>query len=146
MKLVISQPKESLKLIIADLDRLYLTGVDDEFFKEKERRKMLENILFIWSARHESVSYRQGMHEIAGTVLLVVEHELDGWGIEGLSERDEKELNNHALRGCFTNANVEAYTFWLFERIMKDLSPLYDPAVGADHQPAVVQYCTNIQG
>lgn len=86
------------------------------------------------------------MHEIAGTILLVVERELDGWRAEGLSADEEAIVARHPLRGCFTHEAVEAYTFWIFERIMKDLSPLYDPAVGADHQPAIVQYCTNIQG
>lgn len=144
--LLLPQPKESLKLITADLDRLYLTGVDDEYFQSENRRKMLENILFIWSARHESVSYRQGMHEIAGTVLLVVEKELAGWDAEALNHKDAEALSKHPLRGCFAPAHVEPFTFWIFERIMKDLCPLYDPAVGADHQPAIVQYCTNIQG
>lgn len=140
------QPKESLKLIVADLDRLYLSGVDDDFFQGQERRKMLENILFIWSARHESVSYRQGMHEIAGTVLLVVDKELEGWEADCANTEEDREISAHSLRGCFTKSNMEAFTFWIFEAIMKDLAPLYDPAVGADQQPAVVQYCTNIQG
>ena len=46
----------------------------------------------------------------------------------------------------FTTENLEPYTFWLFERIMKDLEPLYDPVAGPDGQPMVVHYCTNIQG
>ena len=133
-------------MINADLDRLYLSGVDENYFQDQERRKMLENILFIWSGRHESIGYRQGMHEIAGTVFMVVETEFEGWSVHNTGPHEEEEVSCHPLRGCFTRMGVEAFTFWLFERILRDLSPLYDPAVGADHQPAVVQYCTNIQG
>ena len=126
---------EALKLINADLDRLYLTGVDDEYFQEARRKKMLRNILLIWSARHEHISYRQGMHEIAGIILLVVE-------LESTHSNYSVEI-----RSLMSQDNVEHFTFWIFERIMKDLSPLYDPLVDSvEQQPAIVQYCTNIQG
>lgn len=127
---------------MGDLDRLYLTGVDDDYFRCGERRQLLESVLFIWSARHEGISYRQGMHEIAGTVLLAVDKEFESW----TAAEHRMENSSHPLYNSFSKANTEAYTFWLFERIMKDLSPLYDPAVGADGQPGIVQYCANIQG
>jgi hypothetical protein len=133
-----------VKFIKGDLERLYLNGVDDDYFRDPFRRQMLLNVLLVWSARHDRTSYRQGMHEIAGTVLLVLEDELAAW--ISMSAAQPDLLGCAQLRQCFSKTNLEPYCFWLFERILRDLEPLYDPTAGADGQPAVVHYCTNIQG
>lgn len=129
---------ELTNFIKGDLDRLFLTGLDDEYFQSKEKRDLLTSILFIWSMEHPLISYRQGMHEILGAILYAVESEKRGWE----SEPD------HPLAAAFTEKNVEAYTYNFFERIMMELYVLYDPlpVSGIENQPFVVQYCTKIQG
>ncbi len=139
---------ELSNFIKGDLDRLYLTGIEeDDYFQSKNRRTMLLSILFLWSLQHPSTSYRQGMHELVGCVLYVVEIERQEW------ERAfaKKEISpNHSLCGAFSEASVEAHTYYLFERLMVELQPLYDPTCtlkhGAEGQPFVVQFCTKIQG
>jgi hypothetical protein len=51
---------ELSNFIKGDLERLFLSGVDEEFFHTSERRAMLLSILFIWSAINPTISYRQG--------------------------------------------------------------------------------------
>jgi hypothetical protein len=125
--------------IKGDLDRLFLTGLDDEYFQTHEKREVLLALLFIWSMEHPMTSYRQGMHEIIGVVLYVIETEQVGW---------ERYGNDHKLKPLFTPQNVEAFAYSIFDRIMIELEPLYDPlpVAGAENQPFVVQFCTKIQG
>ena len=71
---------ELTNFINGDLDRLYITGVEqEEYFQTPERRRVLLSVLFIWASQHPVVSYRQGMHEIAGYVLYCVERERSAW-------------------------------------------------------------------
>ena len=51
---------ELANFIKGDLERLYLNGVDEEYFHTPERRALLLSILFIWSAINPAISYRQG--------------------------------------------------------------------------------------
>ena len=163
-----------MSFIKGDLERLYMNGVDDEYFKSPIHQNMLLNILFIWATRHRRTGYRQGMHEIVAPVLLVLQHERQRWStfhpardrhtdIHTTSSRNgshssnlspemspEMSLDVHtdmsALARCFSEEYLEANTYWLFERIMTELEPLYSPVTGADEQPMVVHYCTRIQG
>ncbi len=108
----------------------------------------LFNVLMIWSARHDITSYRQGMHEIAGTVLLVLEQEYSAWQCAISPDLDDKATQMAlAIQSQITRDSIEAHTFWIFERIMKDLEPLYDPTPEKEGgYPSIVLYCTNIQG
>jgi TBC1 domain family protein 5 len=130
------------------LDRLYLNGVDDDYFRQPERRLALYNVLMVWSARHEVTSYRQGMHEIAGTVLLVLEQEVDAWkGPISPDPGDKASELASSIKPHVTAASLEAHTFWIFERVMKDLEPLFDPTPDEETgMSKVVLYCSNIQG
>jgi hypothetical protein len=134
---------ELTDFIKGDLDRLYLSGVEDDYFQSKQRRDLVLNILFIWSAENLEISYRQGMHEIVGCLLFIVENELQYW--QEAEVRGEVSPD-HYLSGCFTAISVEAYTYMLFERIMLELASLYDPLPVYDGQPFVVQFCSKIQG
>lgn len=141
---------ELTNFIKGDLDRLYLGGIEDEYFQTNERRTMLIEILFIWSIEHPMISYRQGMHEVVGAILYVVECELTAWE-EARSSPDfatTAGTSEIALSQCFTSANVEAYTYSLYDRILLELMVLYDPlqVTGIESQPFVVHYCTKIQG
>jgi hypothetical protein len=60
------------------------------------------------AARHETVAYRQGMHEILATILFCLESELNAWGSISSSQ--------HFLGGIFTESSLEAHAYWLFDR------------------------------
>jgi TBC1 domain family protein 5 len=120
------QDVELCNFILVDLDRLYMTGIDDEYFQSKSTRDCLLSVLFLWSARHPKISYRQGMHEIVGPIFYCVQAEF-----EAFSHADNKEaiqLLYPYIASCFNQEHyVEAHTYWLFERIMDELDILYDP-------------------
>jgi TBC1 domain family protein 5 len=136
---------ELTNFLKGDLDRLFLNGVEDEFFQTTERRSQLQSILFLWSLQHPSISYRQGMHEIAGVVYFSLEMER-----EAFSKLKHEAFASHPLNKAFSTDTIEAHTDWIFERIMCELLPLYDPVPtskhGMENQPFVVQFCTKIQG
>jgi hypothetical protein len=135
---------ELSNFIKGDLDRLYMTGIDDEYFQSDKRRSQLLSILLIWSLQNKNISYRQGMHEIIGPILMCVEAESDAW----ILENKKNSIDKHILSESFTSNNIEAYSYWLFNRIMVELKPLYDPTPSASvkaSEPAVVHYCTKIQ-
>jgi hypothetical protein len=132
-----------------------MNGVADDYFKTDRRQAMLLNVLFLWAQFHPQTSYRQGMHEIAAPLLLVLEEERAEWGqecdlstlspssralVEGLAA-----FSKVLCGGPEGDATLEAETYWLFDRIMADLEPLYSPVTGADEQPAIVHFCTKIQ-
>lgn len=135
---------ELMKFIEGDLDRLYMTGLEDEYFHNKTKRDLLLAILVIWSAEHPMTSYRQGMHEVLGAIVYVMDMEQTGW---------QQAINTgiipptHPLVQSFQLSSIEAYAFYFFERIMLELEPLYDPlpVSGHDNVPFVVTYCTKIQ-
>jgi len=81
------------------------------------------------------------MHEILGSLLYCVEKELEEWA---------SDPSPNPLRALFSPQTVEAHSFWLFERLMLELEPIYDPVPTSSHgvesQPFVVQYCVKIQG
>jgi TBC1 domain family protein 5 len=137
---------ELINFIKGDLDRLYLSGIDDDYFQSKFHRDLLLAILFIWSQEHPAISYRQGMHEIVGTVLFVIDNE------RKMSEKLIREgivSSSHPTFSLLQDPNnIEAFTFALFDRIMLELDVLYDPlpVQGNDSQPFVVHYCAKIQG
>lgn len=53
---------EKVRSIELDLNRLYINGIDDEYFHTKRRKDILLNVLLIWSVLHPVTSYRQGNH------------------------------------------------------------------------------------
>ena len=51
---------ELVNFIKGDLSRLYMSGIDDEFFQTPRRKEIVLNVLFVWSAKNPNTSYRQG--------------------------------------------------------------------------------------
>lgn len=97
-------------------------------------------MLFLWSVKYERIGYRQGMHELVGTISYVLDVETEAW---------RTCPTNHPLKECFCENHIEAHLFWLFDRLMIDLVDLYDPIPvknAADSVPHIVDYCTRIQG
>ena len=135
-----------------------MNGISEEYFKTERRQAMLLNILFVWSSLHSTTSYRQGMHEITAPILYVLEQEIEEWAIKTDemnqsfsfdTEQEQKDffdmLNQLSEVMCQNDSLLESSVYWLFERIMRELEPLYSPVTGADEQPAIVHYCTKIQ-
>lgn len=142
-------------VITKDLDRLFITGIEESYFQTPERRNMLLSILLIWSYQHPVNNYRQGMHEIVGYILFCVELEVTEWenvreeiinnddddggdyavhsirtSSSSTKEKDRsviKTKTHHPLLHSFDRTTIEPYTFHLFTRIMDELEPLYDP-------------------
>lgn len=140
-----------INFIKTDLDRLYITGIPDEYFESPARRDMLLAILLIWSFDHPVISYRQGMHEMAGYVMFCVETELAAFNALRATGTDAKHANDpYGLLNVINEQSVEANTYHLFVRIMNELEPLYDPISltprGAENQPFVVQFSAKVQG
>jgi hypothetical protein len=136
---------ELMKFIEGDLDRLYLTGLEDEYFHNKPKRDLLLAILVVWSAEHSVTSYRQGMHEVLGVIVHVLDIEEAAW--KNSIKKGEFSAD-HPLGVCFQPQNIEAYAYYIFDRIMLEIEPLYDPLPVSGHEniPFVVAYCTKIQG
>lgn len=86
------------------------------------------------------------MH-IVGTLSYVLDIELQSW--MSYSSSISMESERIPFIDCFIESNLEAYLYWLFERIMNDMMALYDPVPiksGPDSVPQIVDYCTKIQG
>jgi len=133
---------EMASLVKVDLDRLYMPGIDDNYFHDPIKKERLLSVLLVWSLKHNNISYRQGMHEIVGTISYVLDTEVSAWE----SVRDSGL--SHTLSDSFTESTEEAYIYWLFERIMNDMIALYDPIPinkGPESVPQIVDYCSRIQ-
>ena len=59
----------------------------------------------------------QGMHEIAGPILFVLETELKSFSDHFKMYPDV----SHPLRGVFSYASLEAHVYWIFEKIMNEM-------------------------
>jgi hypothetical protein len=87
------------------------------------------------------------MHEILGTILFCVDTERQEWEV---ALKESHVAPSHPFALMINASTVEAHTYWLFERIMLELEPIYDPVPtsfhGVENQPFVVQFCMKIQG
>lgn len=57
-------------LIAVDLDRLYMPGIEDEYFQTDIRKERLLSVLLVWALKHDKIAYRQGMHELGKSFFL----------------------------------------------------------------------------
>lgn len=51
-----------------DVERTYQ---ENQFFANKKILSILTNVLFIWSKENSEISYRQGMNEVAASLIYV---------------------------------------------------------------------------
>ena len=124
-----------------------MSGIEDEYFQIPRRRDIILTVLFLWASQHKITSYRQGMHEIAGPILYVLETECEAFEqYADDSPNDKDKEHENPFKGTFSESNLEAYVYWIFEKIMDELEVLYDPTVRNDGQPQVVHFCANLQG
>jgi len=135
--------------IKGDLERLYVTGIEDEYFEDQRIRDILLNVLLVWALAHPHISYRQGMHEVCGPILHVLEREFKTWN-DALTT-GTVQPDSHALAPFFVNrggmdAFLEANCFALLDCAMEHMEPLYDPTNGPDGLAQIVKFCSKIQG
>lgn len=64
---------EKVKAIELDLNRLYINGIEEEYFHTKRRNSILQSVLLIWSVQNPCISYRQG---ITGDELLKIKSKI----------------------------------------------------------------------
>ena len=107
----------ALQIIDKDLHRLaHPTGSNEETDSSARRKEILRRILYVYNCRHESIGYRQGMHEIASWLLWALE-------CDCCETKDTTRMDYSALAGeCFA----------MTEAILTDIQPAYD--VG-EHKP-----------
>jgi hypothetical protein len=73
------------------------TFPDIPLFQDPKVQIVLENVLFTWSKMNPNISYRQGMHELAAVVFLVVQHDAASPTPECTELCDEKEVEMDTL-------------------------------------------------
>jgi hypothetical protein len=143
---------ELQEFIKGDLNRLYMGGIEDEYFQTDYRQEVLSSILMLWCMQHTDTSYRQGMHEIVAPILYALERELECYSEEegessssssSSSSRKASPLGKH-----ITRAAVEANGFWMFSAVMDQIEPFYDPNPrkrGIENVTDMVHFCTVVQ-
>ncbi|CAD8183912.1 unnamed protein product [Paramecium pentaurelia] len=92
-----------------DVDR---THQDKQLFQSLKIKNLLSNILFIWSVKNPTISYRQGMNELAANVIEVYFTEAQGFN--NLEDSDDKKQ----IAIFYDTKFAEEDIFQLFEQIM----------------------------
>jgi TBC1 domain family member 5 len=97
------------------------------FFRQDSVQRMLGDALFVWCCENPAVGYRQGMHEVVGFAVAVIEG--DGIGFEERPEGDGNEQEEAAvLREILDVRFVEHDVYAVFEAIMRTGRSFYEPA------------------
>jgi hypothetical protein len=117
---------------------------------------VLQNVLFIWSARHPTLSYRQGMDEILAILLFVIEQDTQFahayqetfCGSSSSFSRDStysaQRADVAALIELTSASQHEADVFAMFDRLMRHLEPFYAEESGTEHS-LVLDACERVQ-
>ncbi|CAD8190226.1 unnamed protein product [Paramecium octaurelia] len=92
-----------------DVDR---THQDKQLFQSLKIKNLLSNILFVWSVKNPTISYRQGMNELAANVIEVYFTETQGFN--NLEDSDDKK----EIAIFFDTKYAEEDIFQLFEQIL----------------------------
>ncbi|KAJ2660868.1 hypothetical protein IWW48_002721 [Coemansia sp. RSA 1200] len=91
------------------------TFPDQPYFRHPRVQKLMSDILLVYAKMHSSLQYRQGMHELLGPLLMVVDGDsvdtggADGWFLGSVMDR----------------RYVEHDAFGLFGRLMRMCVPWY---------------------
>ncbi|TFK29890.1 RabGAP/TBC [Coprinopsis marcescibilis] len=104
---------EVKQTISQDVER---TFPDMPFFREAEIQNQLTNILFVYSATHSRIGYRQGMHELLAPLYYAVNFDAVG----------EHASVEHELREICSRDWVAADAWALFDAVMDGVSSWYE--------------------
>jgi hypothetical protein len=123
--------QEMLDEIGKDLERLFPTGCEpSDFFSQTVVSNILKQVLFIWCKLHPRTGYRQGMDELAAPLLYCLYRE----AIPSRKAASKRNLlavdpTQNDLFECLSKvldlSYLEHDLFWLFERMMRDMEPLF---------------------
>lgn len=101
-------------MIKLDVTRTYQ---EIKFFDNQLIKNLLVNVLFIWSKNNPSISYIQGMNEVAASLVYVYYKEC--LGQDSVELVDDSEIGQLAyLYNDVQYAEADIYS--MFERIMND--------------------------
>jgi len=115
--------------------RLLQEGNDDFDTSVKERTARLTELLLIHAREHSELAYRQGMHEIASYLLLVLE--MDLYDVE--SALQSSGAVDEQFRSLLDAAFLVNDAFTMFERVMSNLSPAYDVKHSPSHKSSPME-------
>jgi len=116
------------KEIKKDLERIY---PEFEFFQQPAIQEMMLRVLLVWSKLNPDVSYRQGMHELLGPLLMTL--------VNSSFHADEEQCT-HPIAVLCSAQHVEADSYLLFEIMMhrmKDMFAVSVPVKSLPGQPPV---------
>jgi len=116
-----------------DLDRCCIDGVPDDFFQQENILTMMRGVLTVWSTENPDTSYRQGMHEVLGAVLLAL------LPLQELRDADGEGEDADILRQLADAAQLEADAHFIFNYIMKDLQLVYRVQTDAERKAQIAK-------
>jgi len=103
---------------------LYPTGCDD-FFTQESISEVLKSVLFVWCKLNKDTSYRQGMHELAAPILYCLYQDAS----QGLGDDEDQTAEDAQIKRILSStmsmSHLEADLFWILERMMRDMKPLF---------------------
>jgi hypothetical protein len=121
------------KEIKKDLERIY---PEFEFFQQPAIQEMMLRVLLVWSKLNPDVSYRQGMHELLGPLLMTLVNS---------SFHAEEDQSSHPISVLCSARDVEADSYLLFEIMMhrmKDMFAVSGSVKSLPSQPPIdYRYC-----
>ncbi|EJU05342.1 RabGAP/TBC [Dacryopinax primogenitus] len=105
---------ELRKVIRQDVERIF---PEISYFSSQTVRENLTDILFIYCVTHPEIGYRQGMHEVAGTILLVVDNDSIDYGAG---------IKDDELQECCARKSVSADVYAVFMSLMEGAHRWYE--------------------
>ncbi|KAJ2546782.1 hypothetical protein EV175_005472 [Coemansia sp. RSA 1933] len=92
------------------------TFPEEEYFRQPHVQKTMCDVLFVFAKVNSSLQYRQGMHELLGPLLMVVERDAVAAGDVG---------DGFFLSDILDRRFVEHDTFAVFDKLMRMCLPWY---------------------
>ncbi|OQO03361.1 hypothetical protein B0A48_11619 [Cryoendolithus antarcticus] len=94
---------------------------ENMYFRQPDAKRMLLDILYVYSKLNADISYRQGMHELLAPILWVVERDAINLG------RSSKAMGEDALiKAVFDAEHIEHDAFALFAQVMQSAKNFYE--------------------
>jgi hypothetical protein len=137
-----------------DLERCCISGVPDDFFQQPEILRILRGVLAVWATDHPETSYRQGMHEVLGVVILALRplqllvEKVGSGGDGGGGGSDDDSSEADLVRTMADADQLEADIHFVFDFILRDLQRLYRVQTDAERkaQLAKIKAAAKISG
>ncbi|KAI6045432.1 rab-GTPase-TBC domain-containing protein [Pisolithus marmoratus] len=136
------------KIIQQDVER---TFPDMGYFRSDEVQHQLTNVLFLHSAMHPDIGYRQGMHELLAPLFYAID-------FDSVPEAHEVFETDPLFGEFCSRAWVAADSWALFSAVMQKVSQWYEwrepappptargPVNLKPYVPPIVEACNRIQG